>query len=131
MIQLIVTWNGDWEVIESPYEAKAIVPEMVDNTYLILLNEPDDFDALEQEMEDQDDVFKVGAYNMDGTHYIYGNPNKNHTINKYKGKLKDVIDYDEEGNPIGSHPPTVAEALETQVNKIYGYASDRTLTDPE
>ena len=121
MIQLIITWSGDWDVIEAPYQAKAIVPEMVDNTYLVLLNEPDDFDALEIEMEAQTDVFKVGAYNMDGTQYIYGNPNRNHTVTKYKGKLKDVIEYDEDGEVTGSHPPTEIEALNTQVNKIYGH----------
>jgi len=121
MIQLIITWSGDWDVIEAPYQAKAIVPEMVDNTYLVLLNEPDDFDALEIEMEAQTDVFIVGAYNMDGTQYIYGNSNRNHTVTKYKGKLKDVIEYDEDGEVTGSHPPTEIEALNTQVNKIYGH----------
>ena len=124
MIQIILTWGGDWDLIQSPYHAKSKVNEMVDNTYLVLLNEPDDFDALEQEMENQPDgedefdVFKVGAYNMDGTHYIYGKPNRKHSINKYRGKLR------------GS--PTETEALNTQVNRIFkkGGSPDRILTDP-
>ena len=106
MIQLILNWDGDWETIVSPYHAKAIINEMVENTYLVLLNEPDDFDALETEMELQEDVFVVGSYNMDGTQYTYGNINRNHTISKYTLKLRGSL--------------TESEALSTQVNKIYG-----------
>ena len=126
MIQLIITWSGDWEVIESPYHAKAIVPEMVENTYLVLLNEPDDFDALETEMEAQDDVFKVGAYNMDGTQYIYGNPNRNHTIEKYHGKLKPKKVFNEQTQEYDDVPYTLGEAVDVQVNKVYGW-NNRTL----
>ena len=72
----------------------------------------------------------VGSYNTDGTQFIWTEPTeiqRNHSINKYKNKLKDVIEYDENGEVIGSHPPSEAEALNTQTNKIFGW-SDRILT---
>ena len=108
MIQIILTWDSDFETLESPFITHSIITEMVDNTYLVLLNEADDFDALEQEMEAIDDVFVTGTYNEDGTQYKWGNPNSNrhHNITKYKDHLK--------GNP------TESEALDTQVNLIYG-----------
>ena len=65
----------------------------------------------------------VGSYNTDGTQFIWTEPTeiqRNHNINKYKNKLKDVIEYDESGEPIGSHPPSEAEALDTQTNKVFG-----------
>ena len=65
----------------------------------------------------------IGSYNQDGSQYIWTEPTeiqRNHSINSYKNKLKDVIDYDENGEPIGSHRPSEAEALATQVNLIFG-----------
>lgn len=128
MIQIILTWNGNFDDLESPFIASTPISEMVVDTYLVLLNEADDFDALEQEMEVINDVFVVGTYNEDGSQYQWGNPNSNrhHNIDKYRGKLKDVVEYDENGEETGSHPPTETEALATQVNKIYGW-NDRTL----
>jgi len=72
----------------------------------------------------------IGSYNQDGSQFIWTEPtetSRNHSINKYKNKLKDVIEYDENGEPINSHRPSDEEALNTQVNKIYGL-SDRVLT---
>lgn len=72
----------------------------------------------------------IGSYNMDGTQYIWdattGQVSWNHSINKYKSKLKDVVAYDEEGVEISRRRPTTAEASNTQVNKIMGW-SDREL----
>lgn len=68
----------------------------------------------------------IGSYNMDGTQYIWdattGQVSWNHSINKYKSKLKDVVAYDEEGTEISRRRPTTVEASNTQVNKIMGYA---------
>ena len=124
-IQMIVSWNGDWEQIdktETPYNTHVTIPEMLDNTYLILLDQPDDFDALELSMEEQFDVFVIGTYNLDGTQYLWGTEvSRNHTIQKYTNKLRHKITYDEDGNIITDEPYTESEALNKQVNLIYGH----------
>ena len=122
MIQIILTWSGNWDLIEANYSMKASVTEMVDNTYLVLLDKPDDFDDLEQDMEAQSDVFVISTHNMDGTQYSWGNGHRrNHTITKYKGKLNDIKKYDEDGNVTSSRRPTTTEAENTQVNLMYGH----------
>lgn len=72
----------------------------------------------------------IGSYNMDGSQYIWTKENGqiswNHSINKYKAKLKDIVEYDEEGVEISRRRPTTVEASATQVNKIMGW-SDRKL----
>jgi hypothetical protein len=87
------------------------------NGWLILINEKDDFDDIEQAIEELGDVDIVGSYNMDGTQYTWINPNsnRNHTITKYTNKLKPKI---VEGEEI---PYTEITALDKQVNLIYGH----------
>ena len=101
----------------------ATVSEMV-NGWLILINEKDDFDAIEEAIEELGDVDIVGTYNMDGTHFQWVNPNsnRNHSLTKYTNKLKPKIVDEEE------IPYTEEEALEKQVNLVYGYPN-RILAD--
>ena len=124
MIQILLHWTGDWSLIDkelTPYNTHVAIPEMVEGSYLVLLDEPDELDALETAMEDQTDVTITGAFNMDGSVYLYGNGVRDYTLTKYRGKLKDVIEYDENGEVIGSHAPSEVEALNTQCNLIAGY----------
>ena len=114
-----------------PYPYSPIA-EMKD-AWLLVLNDKDDFDALEQALEAEGDLIIIGTYNVDGSQYQWfeqGQANRNHSFAKYKEQLKDVIDYDENGEPIGSHPPTDEEAENTQVNKVFGWG-DRVIEDIE
>lgn len=124
-IQMIVSWDGDWEQIdktETPYNTYVAIPEMLDNTYLILLDQPDDFDALESAMEAQIDLFVIGTYKEDGSQYLWGTEvSRNHIITKYKDKLRNRITYDEDGNIITEESYTETEALNKQVNLIVGH----------
>ena len=125
-IQIILHWQGDWSQIDkelTPCNTHIAIPEMVDGSYLVLLDEPDQLDALEIAMENQTDVTITGAFNMDGSVYLYGNGVRDYTIAKYRGKLKDVVEYDENGEVTGSHPPSEVEALNTQCNLIAGHPS--------
>jgi len=105
------------------------VTEMLDNMYHTLIDS-----ELVSDFEDAlkfppDKMIFVGSYLQSGEQFIWTEPTekqRNHSINKYKGKLNDVIEYDEDGNETGSHRPTEAEALNTQVNKILGQ-TDREL----
>lgn len=110
MIQLIINTAVNLTPIQEEFGFQLTrVSEMIDNTYLILINDKDDFDAIELAIEEVGDVDIVGSYNMDGTQFQWINPNsnRNHTITKYAGKLL--------GNP------TETEALDIQVNLIFGH----------
>ena len=107
------------------------VPEMLVGAYHTLI-EDTEVTAFEDALKQPPLKMEfIGSYNNDGSQYIWVEPTekqRNHSINKYKGKLNDVIEYDEDGNETGSHRPTEAEALNTQVNKILGQ-TDRILED--
>ena len=71
----------------------------------------------------------IGSYNMNGSQYIWtkaGETSRNHSINKCKSMLRDVVAYNEAGVELNRRRPTDAEAKTTQVNKIAGY-NDRQL----
>lgn len=124
MIQILISWQGDWELIDAPYNSHITVSEVV-NGWLILLNEPDEFDELETQLEEQNDVFIIGSYNMDGSQYTYGNPKKNekrkHTITKYSQKLHPKKVYNDSGELVSETPYDETTALNKQVNLIYGH----------
>jgi len=101
------------------------ITEMV-NGWLLLVNEPDDFDDIELAIEGLGDVQTVGAYNFDGSQYIYGKASRNHTIAKYHGKLKPKKVFNEQGDLISEIAYTLAEAPSVHVNKYMGWA-DRQL----
>ena len=132
MIQLIISTAVDVALIRDdennglPTFQCANISEVVDG-WLILINEPDDWDYIEEAIEAIDDVHIVGSYNMDGTQYLYGNANRNHTITKYKNKLHPKRVYDENGDLVSEIPYTESEALNKQVNLIAGH-NNRILT---
>lgn len=128
MINLILHWIGDWELIETDfYYSFTTITEMKDNVWMIGLQTPDDFDALEIAMEQQNDVAVIGTYNEDGTQYLWGTEvSRNHTIQKYHAQLNNKKEWDEDGNLTLDIPYTETEALTVQVNKFYGW-SDRNL----
>ena len=127
MIQLLYTYpdsvilQGVCEDFNVPY---ITVSEMLEDSYLTLI-EPDMVTDFEDALKTAPaKMFFIGSYNMDGSQYIWTEPieiQRNHTINKYKDDLKDVIIYNEQGEPIGERRPTTQEALDTQVNLIFGY----------
>ena len=91
------------------------IPEM-DKAYLTLI-EPEMVAGFFADLETATQkVTVVGSYNRDGSHYIFDDADWNHTIEKYRAKLK------------GS--PTESEALLTQVNLMAG-AKPRVLTNPK
>ena len=129
MISILLNWSGDWSLIDkevTPYNTHTVISEMVENSYLVLLDEPNQLDLLELAMEEQTDVFIIGAFNMDGTKYLYGNGVRDYSITKYTGKLKNKITYDENGDVLTDEPYTEIEALDVQVNLIAGHPN-RTL----
>lgn len=132
MINILLTWAGDWVALlennDFPFNVTATeIPEMIDNTYMVLLNQADDFDALELAMESVNDVFVIGTYNMDGSHYIWGNGNRNHSTPKYHGKLKNKKEYDSQGNVVVDTPYTEEESKSVQVCRFMGW-NERKLT---
>lgn len=126
MIQLIIDYE-DKEVFDivlsNTNYINIVIPEM-ENAWLVLLKP--------EEVTDLEDLLKqpplkmgiVGSYNMDGTQYIWTEPgekNRNHSINKYKNKLRPKKVYDENNELISETPYTEAEALSKQVNLIAGH----------
>ncbi len=100
----------------------ATVTEMQDNSFMIVLDDPNDWDALEIALLNEGALTVIGTYNEDGTHHIWNtSTHRNHTIYKYKSKLNNIKKYDQHGNMTEDRPPTELEALETNVNNIYGW----------
>jgi len=126
MIQLLYIYL-DVDILKDACEEFNIpfitVSEMMENSYLTVI-EPDMVTPFEDYLKEAPNkIFFIGSYNMDGSQYIWTKPTeiqRNHTINKYKNDLRDVIIYNEQGEPIGSRRPTTEEALNTQVNLIFG-----------
>mgnify|MGYP000197155714 FL=1 len=133
-IQLIIDYEKEdiFEEVLNSVDADSLrvfnfpyvkISEMNDSWLVIC--EPDDVTDLETALKLPPLRMNIiGTYNMDGTQYIWTEPKeiqRNHSINKYKSKLKDKITYDEDGNETNSRRPTESEALETQVNLIYGF----------
>ena len=113
MIQLIFEYT-DKVVLEDVFSGFTYplipVPEMLEDMYLTLLpaNEVSNLDDLLKQPPLKMEV--VGTYNLDGSQYVWTEPTEtkwNHSINKYKNKLRG--DY------------TEGEAQNRQVNKIAGY----------
>ena len=100
----------------------AIVSEM-ENGWLLVINEKDDFDLIETLAESYGDIHIIGTYNLDGTQYQWVNPNsnRNHTIAKYTNKLKPKKVWNEQSQNYDEIPYTEITALDKQVNLIYGH----------
>jgi len=129
MIQLLLSTVVDVYTIrdaENGLTFQASTVTELENGWLLLINEPDDWDDIETAIEAIDDVQVIGSYNEDGTQYIYGNPNRNHTIEKYHGKLKPKKVFNEQTQQFDDVPYTLGEAVDVQVNKVYGW-NNRTL----
>ena len=105
------------------------IPEMLEDMYFTLI-EPEAVTSLENALQQPPlKMIVAGSFNEYGTQYIWTEPteiNRNHSIDKYKNKLKDVVEYDENGDEVSRRRPTELEALNTQVNKVYGW-NNRTL----
>ena len=120
MIQLIFEYKDIdvlSEVLKSFNYPFIVVPEMIEDMYLTLL-EADKVTELEDALKQPPlKMTFAGTYNVDGSQYIWTEPTekqRNHSISKYKNKLINRSDYTDE------------EAKQIQVNKIYGY-NDRDL----
>lgn len=124
MIQLLINTDVNLTPIQEEFGFQLTrVTEMIDNTYLILINDKDDFDAIELAIEEVGDVDIVGSYNMDGTQFQWINPNsnRNHSITKYTGKLKPKQVWNETTEQYDEVPYNETTALDKQINLIYGY----------
>lgn len=91
MINLIIQYpvhpNEVFQVEQRVFEIKEI-----DGGYCIEVDQPDDWDALELELEAVHDILVVGTYNEDGSQYLWGNEvSRNHTPEKYRDALKPAI----------------------------------------
>lgn len=123
MIQIIAHWQGDWSLIDkevTPYNTHIAISEMIDG-WLILLDDTDELDALEIAMEEQDNLSITGAFNMDGSVFLYGNGVRDYTITKYTDKLHPKKVYDENGDLVSETPYDEITALDKQVNLIAGH----------
>lgn len=135
MIQIIFTYEDEAilrEVAEGTKENPSQfnvpifkVTEMLEGTYLTLIeaNKVTEFeDALKQtplKME------FVGSYEMSGEQYIWTEPTeiqRNHSINKYKNKLRPHNVWNEETEKFEEVEYTETTALGRQVNQILGYS---------
>jgi hypothetical protein len=117
------------EVLEDLNLPLITISEMLEDMYLVLI-EAERVTELEDALKQPPLKMEfVGSYNIDGSRYIWTSPTeiqRNHSINKYKDKLRNYIVYDEDGEIIEDRPYTIEEAKSVQVNKIYGN-SDRIL----
>jgi hypothetical protein len=120
MIQLLISTEANVNTIKEEFNFQCATVSEMENGWLLIINEKDDFDDIEQAIEDEGDVLIVGSYNMDGSQYTWDNPNRNHTIQKYHGKLKPKKVYNEQTDEYDEIPYTEEEALNVQVNLIYG-----------
>lgn len=133
MINVILEYTGDISAVSELLGFEyAEVFEMLDNTYCLILQDPDELDAIELEMESGGvDIFIVGAFNFDGTPYLYGGnasdmAKRNYDVGKYAARLRAKKEFDSNGNIISETPYTEAEAKGVQVMKYYGWG-DRVL----
>ena len=102
----------------------ATVTEMQGNCYMIVLKDKDDWDDLEQAIEDEGGMVIIGTYYTDtGEKYKWfnqGQASRNHSLQKYADKLNDIVEYDEDNIEISRRRPTLEESEQTQCNKIFG-----------
>lgn len=126
-IQLLYTYQDEAilkDVLEDLNLPFIKVPEMLDGAYLTVI-ESEDVTAFEDALKQPPLKMEfIGSYEMNGEQFLWTEPTeiqRNHSINKYKGKLKNVVILDENGDVISDLPPTEAEALNTQVNLIDGW----------
>lgn len=127
MIQILFNYEdkSTLSIISANFNLPVIeVPEMNDS-YLTLI-EPEKVKGFSDALKQPPLRFDmIGSYNMDGSQYTWtnetGNISWNHSINKYKSNLRDMVEYDEEGNEVSRRRPTAEEALNTQVNLIAGW----------
>lgn len=129
MINMLLWTEGDFELVllSENENGERIYPYayekahgMQGSCWMLVLDDKDDFDALEVALEAEGGLIIIGTYNKDGSQYEWfnqGQANRNHTLAKYHDKLNDVIE-DEV-----ARRPTEAEALEIQVNKVFGWGN--------
>ena len=126
-IQLIINTEVDmvqmWREQEDglfPHRP-AEVNEMEDGTYLIVIEYKDQYDAIETSIEEQGDVDVISSHNQDGTLYEWDNSNRNHTIQKYRGRLKPHPVWNETTEEFEDVAYTETEAKDVQVNHVAGW----------
>ena len=126
MIQLLYTYDNEVvlkEVLDTFGFPFIKVPEMKEGAYLTLLkrNQVLDFEAAL--LTDDLEMVVIGSYRGNGSKHRWVAENRkkfNHTVNKYRRKLNDIVTYDEDGNELSRRRPTKPEAKRTQVNLISG-----------
>ena len=124
-VDIKALWNAQHEEGTTQLFSHQPTPiqEMVDGSWLLILNDKDEFDAIELAIELQGDVQIIGTYNMDGTQYRWSKPKRNHTIHKYHLKLNQHPVWNETTQEYEDVDYTEAEAANVQVLQIYGWGN--------
>lgn len=130
-INIIVSYDADMDFVKDSLNITVIkIPEMIDGTYSLILKEKDDFDYIEEFMEQLGDVTIIGTYRMDGLKYQWKKAKKikrNHSRTKYHSRLRNKKTYDEEGNILTDEPYTLIQADSIQVNIVAGWKQRKLL----
>ena len=127
MIQLLYTYE-DEAILKTVLEDLNLpfikVPEMLEGAYLTVIKS-EDVTALEDALKQPPLKMEfIGSYEMNGEQFIWTEPTekqRNHSLNKHKNQLKDIVIYDNDGNEIERRRPTDEEAVLTQANLIAGF----------
>jgi hypothetical protein len=124
-IQIIFNFDSDIELIKAEFEGfnPIPIPEMIEGSYLCLVENADDFDVIDDFMVANGKCDVISGFTKEGEKYDAKKDKNKYNKVKYKKYLKDKWNYDSEGNRTTKIPKTA-----WQVMKIYGW-NDRILTD--
>lgn len=130
MISVLINTKADLEevnlTIPFPYSR---VPEMVADTYNIIVETLEYFEVIYDAIEPLKKIEVIGAYDINGNllewvddgDTVKNKKDRKHTKEKYKAKLKPKKLFNENGEPIGEEPYSLEESVLIQVNKFYGF----------
>ena len=123
MIQLLYTYDNEVvlkEVLDTFGFPFIKVPEMKEGAYLTLLkrNQVLDFEAAL--LTDDLEMVVIGSYRGNGSKHRWVAENRkkfNHTVNKYRRKLNDIVTYDEDGSVKYGERRVIKKATFDHVNE--------------
>jgi len=121
MIQILFNYNGDINLVKEEFNIEFYkVLECIDGTYICLVEQADDFDVIDDFMNDNGKCEVVSGFDMQGKQYSAKKTKNKYKKNKYKKYLRDKWNYDDEGNKT-----TKVDKYSWQVMKFLGYPNDR------
>lgn len=125
MIAVIFNYVGDMEAVKEqfPNIPFTTVPEMIDGTYMIPLNTPEDFTPIGDFMVSNGTLTVIAGWNKEGKKDAFKDVAKQYDSAKYKKYLRDRWNYDADGNKT-----TKVTKEAWQVNKYLGWG-DRDVSE--